>query len=323
MTSRRRGSRLALLLSFAAVLAAPVARGVEAPGIAGLREELSEIEERLRAVEVRSDSLRAAAERVALDLAALEREENLGPVKRAQLSLDRQQSQSLAESRVVLDKQRSNLERRHMRVAEHLLPLLDAAIDAARSRYEAAPPISRERALHFHEFELLVRERRAVRERLYPTASFLILDISIDPDDSVRDLRRKTDLLADNRDLLARLLGRMGSWKRELEIDRTILADSRKLREENEFFNQTDPLAPTHVRELPRGVGANEVVPAELAAIEEQLDVPAGGLATEDDYDRLIGSVSRLEIELEDEILAMDENQKMIEREIARRERVQ
>lgn len=323
MTSGRRRSSFVLLLSAVSALASQAARGAEAPALEGTRRELASIEQEQLAVEVRSDSLRAAAERVALELADLEREQNLGPVKRAQLSLYRQQSQSLAESRSKLDQQHASLERRYARVAERLLPLLDSAIDTARAAYEGAQPSSRERARYFRDFERLVLERRAVRARLYPTPGFILLDISIDPDDTVKDLRRKTDLLADNRDILAQLLGRLGSWKRELEIDRTILADSRKLREENEFFNQTDPLAPSLAAERQPGIAAEEAIPQELGAVAERFDVPAGGLATEEDYDRLIQSVARLEAELEDEILAMDENQKMIEREIARRERVE
>jgi len=317
----RRGIGLVVVLLLAGLILAGDA-GAQTPddlGLRSLRLRLADIDQDLQSVEREIAQVRRTSAEVTADIAELEQEASLGPFKRAQLSRLRQRATDLADRQGFLYAHESELEGQYSRVGQEILSRLGPLIDAAREAYQSSPLASEARADGFRRFEALVLERRRIRSRLTPSGSLLQISVDLDADDTADSLRVKSDLLADVGDLHARLLSELASWKRELEADREIFEEARRLEEENEFFRSTDPLAPARPPGALTALGPVEVPPG-LNQLRGRLDIPTAGIAAVGDFDRLIASIEELEAELTDDILRMNEKRQQLVAEAERRE---
>jgi hypothetical protein len=284
-----------------------------------LRRDLDSVETDLRSIEREIREVSRLSAQVTDDIAALEQEQSLGPVKRSQLSRLRQRADELIERQEFLYRREARVSERYARVAGSVLAELGPVIATYRERYQSRAVDSEARAEWFRRFETLVLERRRIRSRLAPVGSLLQITVDADADDTADSLRVKSYLLADVRDLHARLLSELSGWKRELEADREIFEEVRRLEEENEFFRSTDPLAPARAPGSLTELGPVELPPG-LDQIRNRLDVPSKGLGAVGDFDRLIESIEELEAELTDDVLRMNEKRLQLEVEAERRE---
>lgn len=317
----RRGIGLVIVLLLVGLVLPGAARAQEDGSVELriLRQQLEAFDQDLRSIEREIADVRRESAEVTADIAALEQEDSLGPFKRNQLSRLRQRATDLGERQGFLYARESHLEDQYARVGEDVLTRLGPLIDRARERYQASPLASEARADGFRRFEALVLERRRIRSRLAPSGSLLQISVDLDADDTADSLRVKSDLLADVGDLHARLLSELSSWKRELEADREIFEEARRLEEENEFFRSTDPLAPTRPPGALTALGPVEVPPG-LNQLRGRLDIPTAGIGAVGEFDRLIASIEELEAELTDDILRMNEKRQQLVAEAERRE---
>jgi len=280
---------------------------------------VSTISVELQSIERETADVRRESDDVADQIAGLERQRSLNPVQRGQLSRLRQQSEDLADRLAFLDARATRVHTAYASSADQLIALLDPEIDSARQALQAAVPGSPEREARFRDFESLVQERRTLRVRFRPTPRYLRLDVRIDADDTPDSLAIKADLLADNKDLIAVILGRLSAWKRELTETKFLLEEVARMEEERRVFEAPNPLE--RVRPDP-GLGLSQEVevPPDLQDLESRMILPPEGIRDIEDYERLIASIERLEVELEDDVLGMEEMRKLVLEEAARRE---
>ncbi len=287
--------------------------------VARLRESLTGIDAELKSIEAERADVAAQAEEVAQQIAELDRQQNLGPVQRRRYSKLKQDSQDLAERMGFLDARRTRLNNAYEETADELLPPLGREIDRLREGYDREPVESEARARLLLEIDTLVRERQTIQARLARAIPLLYLDPTIEEDDTAESLRRKAELLADNLDILARLVEALVRWKGELVENRLILEQIRLLQAENEFIRIPDPR-----REQLMDLGSfgleKPVVPKDLAALASRFDLPEEDEIQAEGFERLITSIDDTQVELEEQIGSMTRKRQDFLNEAVRRE---
>jgi hypothetical protein len=293
--------------------------GAQAPGeIDRLRSQLLAHEVEQASIDAEWRRLSEETEQTAREIANLDRQANLGPADRARYSRLRRVLEERRELLEFLERRRVLVRESYARDAARLVELLRPEIQRVREAYLAASIDSEARARLFREYQTLVAERRALQTTLVPQAAFLRLEIEMDADDTPDSLAMKADEIADNRDLIVRLLGAAARWKSELMEDREILLEVRRLQAENEFFRIPDPLTPTQQPPgvLPRPV----VIPEPLADLIPRFEGMPSELTRVEDFDRLIQRIEVLEEEFQDDIVEMTAKERRFRAEAERRE---
>jgi hypothetical protein len=284
-----------------------------------LRTRLGEYDAETRSIEAEWRKVRAEADGVAAEIAALDRQPSLGPVERRRYSNLRQRSQDLSETLSFLEAREARVREAYERDVGRLVELLGPEIALLKEAFQAEPVESEARASLFGRYEALVAERRGLQATISPEIKFLRVEVEIEAGDTPRRLRDKAALVADNRDLIARVLRALAAWKRELLEDREILNEVRLLQTENDFFRITDPL------EAPPGGGEPRLerlvaVPRGLGEFSSRFVLPPEGLMRAEDFDPLIESIARIEVELGDYVVEMDAKRQRFVDEAASRE---
>lgn len=294
------------------------AASAQAPAadIERLRSQITSATAELTSIQSEMSDTQTEAQSIRRELEALDRATNLGPVQRRRYSQLKQESAQLTEKLGFLQALEGRVRASQRAAARELIQRLEPEIARLKAAYQRAPIESERRADRFHEYEQLIAERNRLNSMLFAPIPYLVLDVQIEDTDSPRTLVEKADVLADNRDIIARLLARLSAWKREIVEDREILAEARRLEEENRFFMRVDPLEPARVT----GTTMSIELPEALRDFADRLALPPSGEWRPDQFEPLIERIEKLEQELEDTILSMDERRKLVMAEARRRE---
>lgn len=281
-----------------------------------LRSQIESASAELTSVESEIADTQREASSIQRELEELDRDANLGPVQRRRYSQLKQESTQLAEKLRFLSALEGRVRESRRAAARQLIRRLEPEIARLKEAYQGAPIDSERRVAYFRDYERLIAERNRLTGVLFTPIPYLVLDVDITETDTPRSLREKADVLADNRDIIARLLARLSAWKREIVEDREILAEARRLEEENRFFMRVDPLEPAPVP----GTTMTVELPDALRDFADRLALPPSGEWRAEQFDPLVEQIEKLEQELEDTILSMDERQKLVMAEARRRE---